>query len=679
MQDLDRVTLSKDADVRVLDNNFLNVKNAVDAVEDSISDESARATQKENAISANVQQNANDIAIHTQQINDLQENLADYIGAFDNKADLDAYSGTLSNNDWAVVLDDETHSNQCWRYIYRESTTSWEPQFMVNEKPLTQAQLNAINSGIDSTKVAQIATNTSDIANKQDALVSGTNIKTINNKSILGSGNIDIQGGGGGRGIAEITYSELTTLVNNSQLVAGTKYRITDYITTVAGYNNFYVTNNLAKSAGHQFDVIVEALSTNKLSSKAKAIQHTGDTYFANQKLDAWELKYDINNDTNKYTWADSTNGKGVIYYMKDERNNESCFDFKNVLFRRFKVSKSGVDDAWCGTESGPSGYTDPGVDSPDSQWFYLFTELDYQTVNITDKSLQSYCYNNKIATNSVQSSSNYQPQFNNFVIGTNVYTPVSNNIFIPGVYASLDGTVGIGSTNQITDNIFIDSSFQGFAMSFRGNTFINSQYLAYNYSAFEENSVIASSIQGGQAYIDAQLSTVTIYNSQISLLTYSSESRHFNLYACSFNGCSISDYTSNVPEGNVQVQYKNYTYNSDKNYLIENGNENCRIRITISSSEVIDFNWNKFVPDFNPSEDINIVGWFNKYIIGQTYTLSLSIPVMNYRSGSSKPAMLYCYNDTERTIMLIDLLTGGRTAIEKSIPLSITCAPLEK
>ena len=31
---------------------------------------------------------------------------------------------------------------------------------------------------------------------KQDTLVSGTNIKTINNESILGSGNITIQGGG---------------------------------------------------------------------------------------------------------------------------------------------------------------------------------------------------------------------------------------------------------------------------------------------------------------------------------------------------------------------------------------------------------------------------------------------------------------------------------------------------
>ena len=32
---------------------------------------------------------------------------------------------------------------------------------------------------------------------KQDKLVSGTNIKTINNQSILGSGNINIQGGSG--------------------------------------------------------------------------------------------------------------------------------------------------------------------------------------------------------------------------------------------------------------------------------------------------------------------------------------------------------------------------------------------------------------------------------------------------------------------------------------------------
>lgn len=34
------------------------------------------------------------------------------------------------------------------------------------------------------------------VGQKQDSLVSGTNIKTVNNQSLLGSGNIDISAGG---------------------------------------------------------------------------------------------------------------------------------------------------------------------------------------------------------------------------------------------------------------------------------------------------------------------------------------------------------------------------------------------------------------------------------------------------------------------------------------------------
>lgn len=54
------------------------------------------------------------------------------------------------------------------------------------------------------------------IATKQDTLVSGTNIKTINNESILGSGNIDIQGGGkaieAGAGISVTTGATADTV-----------------------------------------------------------------------------------------------------------------------------------------------------------------------------------------------------------------------------------------------------------------------------------------------------------------------------------------------------------------------------------------------------------------------------------------------------------------------------------
>ena len=61
---------------------------------------------------------------------------------------------------------------------------------------------------------------------KQDTLVSGTNIKTINNESILGSGNIEIQGGGkavsAGRGISITTGETADTVSFNLPISAGT-------------------------------------------------------------------------------------------------------------------------------------------------------------------------------------------------------------------------------------------------------------------------------------------------------------------------------------------------------------------------------------------------------------------------------------------------------------------------
>ena len=63
---------------------------------------------------------------------------------------------------------------------------------------------------------------------KQDTLVSGTNIKTINNQSILGSGNITIQGGGGGASVIEVTQAEYDALVEAGTLDLTALYIITD-------------------------------------------------------------------------------------------------------------------------------------------------------------------------------------------------------------------------------------------------------------------------------------------------------------------------------------------------------------------------------------------------------------------------------------------------------------------
>ena len=134
----------------------------------------------------------------------------------------------------------------------------------------------------------------------------------------------------------EVTYSALKDMRDNGKLVAGQYYRITDFVTTSAQAET--------RSAGHAFDIVVVALDSHTLSETANAVQHNGDTYYDGCNLEAWELKYCIDNDTTRFAWADEVNGKGVIYYMKDEFNNECPYDFKNIQFKLYAGTGSGWD-----------------------------------------------------------------------------------------------------------------------------------------------------------------------------------------------------------------------------------------------------------------------------------------------------------------------------------------------
>ena len=128
-----------------------------------------------------------------------------------------------------------------------------------------------------------------------------------------------------------ITWSDLKAKRDAGQLTPGMQYRITDYQCTT-------VTSN-TKSAGHQFDIIVVADDESTLNETARAIKHPvaeGETdYFADNDLSAWQIWYCLDNDTTRFAWADSTNGKGVIYRMIDEWNNDVPYDFKNIQFAR--------------------------------------------------------------------------------------------------------------------------------------------------------------------------------------------------------------------------------------------------------------------------------------------------------------------------------------------------------
>ena len=132
-----------------------------------------------------------------------------------------------------------------------------------------------------------------------------------------------------------VSHSDLLAAIAAGSLETGTWYRITDYTCTTTQENT--------QSAGHQFDIVVMALDGSHLCETAFAAHHDGDTYFANSDLSAWVLKYSIENDTDRFAWADEENGKGVVFGMVDEFGNDLPYDFKNIQFLRHKKDLDNV------------------------------------------------------------------------------------------------------------------------------------------------------------------------------------------------------------------------------------------------------------------------------------------------------------------------------------------------
>ena len=96
--------------------------------------------------------------------------------------------------------------------------------------------------------------------------------------------------------MVNVIYDELVSMRDNSKLVPGQQYRITDYVT---------VTNQANTEAdGRRFDIIVTADDEKTLNENARAIHHEGCDDFKGDNLAAWELKYSLTNENGLYTWG---------------------------------------------------------------------------------------------------------------------------------------------------------------------------------------------------------------------------------------------------------------------------------------------------------------------------------------------------------------------------------------
>ena len=461
----------------------------------------------------------------------IQTSTADYITnngvPFNSLEELQTYSGKHDVNDYAFVKGQDAAGNTTYTRYKFTAEGIWAEEYVLNNSSFTAAQWAAIESGITSGDKAKL-----------DALPTKAQLDT------LFAGKLDT--------IRLVTYSILKGLRDNGELVAGQQYIITDYATTTSQAETH--------SAGHNFDILVKAISTTGLSEIASAIRHAGDTYFANAKVNAWELKYCLDNDTARFHWADSA-GKGVIYEMKDEFGNVAPYDFKNIQFARYKITA--VENSNINSLVGMYlGFK--SVDSPSSVYpsgttvqntaVYRYTFCRLSGTTSYDISVAQYGQNNFYCHGNI-----IRPYFNgkkmylpNFVLGGDGFDSLYGNEFgencrdFSAYRACYNNHVGnearICSIGQSFNNNTIGNNayYNTIGQSFGGNTIGN--YFNYNTigNDFYNNSI------GNNAYYN------TIGNSFQS--NSIGNNFRYNSIGQSFGGNTIGEWFNNNTIGNNTI-----------------------------------------------------------------------------------------------------------------------------
>jgi len=165
--------------------------------------------------------------------------------------------------------------------------------------------------------------------------------------------------------------------------------------------------------------------------------------------------------------------GSGVITYLKDEKENECFYDFKNILFKRWKITECEKSSSLVGFYS-CKNIEEITVDEEDFVWCYTFNKWDADNDCYVegDSSLLSMVFSNKLGYMS----------FNIVLFGNICYNNIfgnscSENTF--GNYCSSNtfGNVCLSNTfgNYCSSNTFgNDCSFNTFGNDCSFNTFGN-------------------------------------------------------------------------------------------------------------------------------------------------------------------------------------------------------------
>lgn len=394
-------------------------------------------------------------AVTKKQMQDLSEAWGEYRQSIQGDGSKDQFGNqlykyqTLSNivKDWKqTVIPDEvakqlvdkvdvaTHTEDLKKKV---DTTDFETykESVASQFTTEQTEREQLSQSLDSA-VGNINSNTESITDLQNSKVNTTDYNTtvsnLNNLTekvtTLEENTVTTevinQTKNECENLKEVTYEELSTLIQSNELIPGSLYRMTDYQTVTDS------TNDQVSVDWHKFDLILRALSSNTISRNCSAISE----YYP--KASEWNIVYSMDNSIQ--------GSKGIILSMTDENGNYAPYDFKSIKIKKYKISSLGTnidsnENPWMvGLYIGEQSTGMYNVQDDDFKYIYTFSSDTY-----TDAS--SDCKGNKVDTlgNIIFSGSNNKCYGRNNVIYKN-----GNNNIIKGS----DNFIGEQCSNNTID-----------------------------------------------------------------------------------------------------------------------------------------------------------------------------------------------------------------------------------
>ena len=394
-------------------------------------------------------------AVTKKQMQDLSEAWGEYRQSIQGDGSKDQFGNqlykyqTLSNivKDWKqTVIPDEvakqlvdkvdvaTHTEDLKKKV---DTTDFETykESVASQFTTEQTEREQLSQSLDSA-VGNINSNTKSITDLQNSKVNtadyDTTVSNLNNLtekvSALEKNTVTTelinQTKNECENLKEVTYEELSTLIQSNELIPGSLYRMTDYQTVTDS------TNGQVSVDWHKFDLILRALSSNTISRNCSAISE----YYP--KASEWNIVYSMDNSIQ--------GSKGIILSMTDENGNYAPYDFKSIKIKKYKISSLGTnidsnENPWMvGLYIGEQSTGMYNVQDDDFKYIYTFSSDTY-----TDAS--SDCKGNKVDTlgNIIFSGSNNKCYGRNNVIYKN-----GNNNIIKGS----DNFIGEQCSNNTID-----------------------------------------------------------------------------------------------------------------------------------------------------------------------------------------------------------------------------------